>query len=139
MCSSDLVPVRLEIDPSYFGEPNDLDRFVAAVEATREFLGRGPLGTIVDRELIPGPTKLEAPQVRGSILRYATTLYHYSSSCQMGVQLDRPVDPRFRLRGIEGLRICDASVLPSVLGCNPQTTLMMMAIRCADWLVGERN
>jgi choline dehydrogenase len=55
----------------------------------------------------------------------------------MGLDRQAPVDPEFRLRGIERLRVCDASVLPVIPGSNPQTTIMMMAMRLAALLLEE--
>jgi choline dehydrogenase-like flavoprotein len=55
----------------------------------------------------------------------------------MGIDPIHPVDPQLKLRGFEGLRICDASVFPKILGCNPQTTVMVLAMRLAHWLHEE--
>jgi choline dehydrogenase-like flavoprotein len=92
---------------------------------------------LIEEEIAPGPKRVTSESLASHFERFATTLYHYSSTCPMGVDPTNPVDPRFKLRGIDGLRICDASVFPKILGCNPQTTIMMLAMRLGDWLLDE--
>jgi choline dehydrogenase len=84
---------------------------------------------------MPGEKRIDEDQIAKSIARFATTIYHYVGSCKMGASVnDSVVDTRFRVHGVDGLHVCDASTLPSIVSANPQSTVMMMAYRLANWL-----
>lgn len=129
------IPMR--IDPGYGSDDGDLQAYLKAIESTREFFHRETWKDLFEEEISPGPKRVTSESVSKHFAKFATTLYHYCGTCQMGLDPSAPVDSRFRLRGIDGLRICDASVFPRILGCNPQTTLMMLAMRLGDWLLEE--
>lgn len=129
--------IPLRIDPGYVSDDGDLQAYLKAIESTREFFHRETWKDLFEEEISPGPKRVTSQSVSKHFAKFATTLYHYCGTCQMGLDPSAPVDSRFRLRGIDGLRICDASVFPRILGCNPQTTLMMLAIRLGDWLFEE--
>lgn len=135
--SCDSGRVALLIDPRYLSESDDWEAFKRAIDWSREFFHQPLWQVLLDEELAPGLKRSSDESLRNHFERFATTLYHYSGSCAMGLDPSAPVDPRFTLRGIDGLRICDASVFPSILGCNPQTTIMMLAMRLASWLIEE--
>lgn len=129
--------VSLAIDPQYLSNTEDWDDYLRAIRWTREYFSNPIWQEIIEQEVAPGLKRDSDDSIRSHFARFATTLYHYSGSCSMGKEPGAPADSRFRLRGIEGLRICDASVFPKILGCNPQTTIMMFAMRLADWLIEE--
>jgi choline dehydrogenase len=129
--------ISLRIDPGYLSDEGDRQATIHAIHTTREFFRRGIWDDLIEEEIAPGPKRVTSESLASHFERFATTLYHYSSTCPMGVDPTNPVDPRFKLRGIDGLRICDASVFPKILGCNPQTTIMMLAMRLGDWLLDE--
>lgn len=136
--------VELQVDPNYFGDPGDLEALHDAVLWTRGLVNR-----LIDpedgaeleessflrgiEEMFPGKARGEE-FVDATMRKFSTTLYHYSSSCRLGCDPIAPVDSWLRVKGLEGLYVCDASVLPSVLGCNPQATVQLLAKRLATWL-----
>lgn len=135
---------ELLIDPNYLGDEEDYVALRKAVHSTREHLRRliqvsdsaeyerGACPRVLE-EVFPGGARGEET-VAATIRKFSTTLYHYSSSCRFGVDPLAPVDTELRVKGLEGLYVCDASVFPSVLGCNPQATVQVLAKRLADWL-----
>jgi choline dehydrogenase-like flavoprotein len=129
--------IAVQIDPGYLSDPWDWDAYLQAIQWSREFFERSDWNAWIEEEIAPGPKRIGFDSLGHHVSRFATTLYHYSGSCSMGRDPEYPVDPRFKLRGIDGLRVCDASVFPRILGCNPQTTIMMLAMRLGDWLVEE--
>ena len=134
-CNQRSIPLR--IDPGYLSDNRDKQAYFKAIQLTREFFHRDIWNDLLEEEIAPGPKRVTSESLASHFERFATTLYHYSGTCQMGIDSKAPVDPRFKLRGIEGLRICDASVFPEILGCNPQTTIMMLAMRLGDWLLED--
>ena len=125
----------VRIDPNYLSEPEDRAAFLRAIHWTREFFHRAPWQDLFEEELMPGPKRTSDEALLAHLERFATTLYHYTGTCAMGLDPQAPVDPDFRLRGIDRLRVCDASVFPAIPGSNPQTTIMMMAMRLAALLL----
>jgi choline dehydrogenase-like flavoprotein len=124
----------VRIDPNYLGDTADYNRMLEAIQWTRKAIG-DLLGLHKQAaEIFPGDSRKVPQEVGAALRKFATTLYHYSSSCQMGSDPQSPVDSRLRLKGIDGLYVCDASVLPSVPGCNPQALVQMLAKRLATWL-----
>jgi len=129
--------MTLAIDPQYLSNEEDWADYLRAIRWTRDYFSNSVWQDLIEQEVAPGPKRDSDDSIRSHFARFATTLYHYSGSCSMGGDPGAPTDTRFRLRGVEGLRICDASVFPRMLGCNPQTTIMMFAMRLADWLIEE--
>ena len=125
------------IDPGYLTDTKDWPAFLQAIRWSRDFFHQQGWSDLLEHEMLPGFKRQSDEAIRSHFERFVTTLYHYSGSCAMGADPAAPVDPQFKFRHIDRLRICDASVLPNILGCNPQTTLMMMAIRLAGWLAEE--
>ncbi len=124
----------VRIDPNYFGDKADYNRMLEAIQWTRKAIDDS-LGLATQAaEVFPGDSRRETEDVGAALRKFATTLYHYTSSCQMGSDPSSPVDSRLRLKGIDGLYVCDASVLPSVPESNPQATVQMLAKLLATWL-----
>lgn len=135
---------ELLIDPNYLGDEADYVALREAVLSTRRILkslvqfsdtsecelGANPR---VAEEVFPGESRGDET-VAVTIRKFSTTLYHYSSSCRFGVDRLAPLDTQLRVKGLDGLYVCDASVLPSVLGCNPQATVQVLAKRLATWI-----
>lgn len=126
---------ELAIDPAYLASPDDLSRLLAAVQQTRSIFDGDSFLELVGDELLPGAKRQRDDQVATAIARFATTIYHYAGTCGMGSERTGVVDEKFRVRGVDGLWVCDASAMPRLVCCNTQATVMMMAYRLAEWLV----
>ena len=125
---------KVAIDPAYLSASADLSELLQAVQWTRAQFESGPMSELVGHELLPGAKRGSDEQLAKSIARYATTIYHYAGTCRMGTASAGVVDSRFKVHGIEGLWVCDASAMPTLVSCNTQATVMMMAYRLAQWL-----
>jgi len=125
---------KLEVDPAYLTSANDLPRLLTAVQQTRSIFEGDSFFELVGDELMPGTKRQTDEQVAASIARFATTIYHYAGTCGMSRQQTGVVDGKFKVRGVDGLWVCDATAMPRLVCCNTQATVMMMAYRLAEWL-----
>lgn len=127
------------IDLNLLDAPEDCDALVRAVKLVRELLGQGPISALSGAEISPGVDIKNDDALRDWIRRTVRGAYHPAGTCRMGAD-DNPeavVDPQFRVRGIAGLRVVDASVMPRVTNANTSAPCMMMAERAADLILGR--
>jgi choline dehydrogenase len=117
-------------------EPEDLAALVTGVELAREIAGAEPLRAVRGREIYPGAEIRDDADVEDFVRRSVELLYHPSGTCRMG-GADAVLDPELRVRGIEGLRVVDASVFPIVPGGNTNAPTIMVAERAADLIKGR--
>jgi len=129
----------LLIDPAYFTEPADLSDFVAGVRHIREVAAQPPLRDALGPELSPGAACQTDAQITAAIRAEATTGHHPVSTCRMGRDNDpgAVLDNCFRVYGVEGLRVVDASAFPNQISGNPNAAIIMMAERAADMMMGR--
>ena len=114
------------IFPDYFSEPEDLHALARSVRRMREIL-RGPaIHDLIEAELTPGAIDNDQASVEEDIRARAATYFHPSGSCRMGSDSAAVLDPRLHVRGIEGLRVADASIMPAALNaCTHAPTIMI--------------
>jgi choline dehydrogenase len=100
------------LDPAYFRAPEDMETMIAAVRLARRVAGAAPLAGFGNRELSPGRRVEEDGALASFIRKNAITTFHFAGTCRMGSDAGAAVDERLRLRGLAGLRVADASVIP---------------------------
>ncbi|MCK9247679.1 MAG: GMC family oxidoreductase N-terminal domain-containing protein [Solirubrobacteraceae bacterium] len=133
--SDPLAPPRFLTN--VFDEPEDLDAMVAAVRSAREIAAAEPLASTVVSEIKPGAQEETDEDLRAAIRRRIEMIYHPVGTCRMGVDEDAVVDPELRVRGLEGLRVIDASVMPVIPGGNTNAPTIMIGERGADLVRGR--
>jgi choline dehydrogenase-like flavoprotein len=127
-----------EIDPHYFEDDSDLETLVRGVEMSRAIAATKPFSDYLRGEATPGPKVKTPSEIRAAIRLYAKTVYHPVGTCRMGVDPMAVVDPDLRLRGgISGLRVADASIMPSIVGGNTNAPSIMIGERAADFVRGS--
>ncbi|HFE45633.1 MAG TPA: GMC family oxidoreductase [Nannocystis exedens] len=126
------------IDPAYLTESADLEAMIKGVEFARRMANAEPLRRFGNRELIPGRRCQSDRSLRAFIRKNAMTTYHFASTCRMGDDEDSVVDGRLRVRGVQGLRIADASVMPELPVSALNAPSMMIGWRAARFLLEER-
>ncbi len=124
------------IDFQYLADPADVDVLAEGSEMTREIMRSKAFGRAIKKEIAPGADKI-GPSLRETILNRATSVYHGVGTCRMGVDDLAVVSPDLKVRGIEGLRVCDASVMPSITGGNTNAPAIMIGERGADLVLGR--
>lgn len=125
------------IDPHYLEDPADRRFLLEAVRLTREIMASPPLRSTVTGELHPGPAFSGDAELERELPMRVHTAYHPVGTCRMGTDERAVVDPALRVRGIEGLRVADASIMPNVIGGNTNAACMMIGERCADLLLAQ--
>ncbi len=120
------------IDPNYLADPYDLEMTIASVRMMREIMAQPAFHHFLKREHLPGA----GADLEDFVRRAGRTAYHPVSACRMGTDAMAVVDPELRVRGIAGLRVCDSSIMPSVVSSNTNAPTMMIAERATDFLRG---
>lgn len=117
------------IDPAYLDDPRDLEVLVAGVHRGREIAATEPFAALAVEELAPGRAVTDVAEwVRENVV----TMHHPTSTAAMGGDPEAVCDPLLRVRGVAGLRVVDASVLPRVPRGNTQAPILAIAERAAD-------
>lgn len=113
------------IDFQYLADPADLEVLGEGSEMAREIFASPAFKGAIKEEIHPGE-KLRGQELRDAILNRATSVYHGVGTCRMGVDELAVVGPDLKVRGVEGLRVCDASIMPSITGGNTNAPAIMI-------------
>jgi choline dehydrogenase len=120
------------IDPNYYADPHDLHAFAAGLRATRDIGRAAALDPWRAEEVLPGPDVNDDASLRAYLRRNLQTYAHPGGTCRIGTDEHAVVDTDLRVRGISGLRVADASVMPSAPSANTNATVYAIAERAAD-------
>jgi choline dehydrogenase-like flavoprotein len=112
---------------------------VAAVRLGRQILSAPSMAAFSKTELVPGPSVQSEAEIIADIRQRAETIYHPVGTCRMGRDSESVVDPSLRVRGVEGLRVVDASIMPTLVAGNTNAPTMMIAERAAGIILGEQE
>jgi choline dehydrogenase-like flavoprotein len=126
------------IDPRFFSDTRDLDLLIDGVKMVRHILDAPSLALHGGTELYTHAGQSDA-ELRRTIAEHADTIYHPVATCRMGGDARSVVDPQLRVRGVTGLRIVDASVMPTLIGGNTNAPSVMIGERAADWIAASRR
>ncbi len=124
------------IDFQYLADPSDLEVLGEGSELVREIIAGSAFKGSVKEEIHPGKD-LKGQALRDAILNRATSVYHGVGTCRMGVDELAVVGPDLKVRGVEGLRVCDASIMPSITGGNTNAPAIMIGERGASLVLGK--
>ncbi|RWB06511.1 GMC family oxidoreductase N-terminal domain-containing protein [Mesorhizobium sp.] len=125
------------IDPNYWSDPYDRDMSIKGLRLAREIMRQKALAAYVLREVLPGPTLTSDDELFDYACRSSKTDHHPVGTCRMGHDAMSVVTPDLRLRGIEGLRVCDASVMPRIPSSNTNAPTIMVGEKGADLILGR--
>jgi choline dehydrogenase len=126
-----------DIDPAYYDDQMDLDAMLAGARRLLETVRTDPLARYVDRPFRPDRVTPGDSELVEHIRRETQTLYHPVGTCAMGSGEQAVVDPELRVRGVDGLRVADASVMPVVPRGNTNAPTVMIGEKAADLLQGR--
>jgi choline dehydrogenase len=123
------------LDPQYLAEPADASALLASLRLSREIGHARALKDWRAAEIAPGPDVRTDEDLLEYGLRNLITYHHQAGTCKMGIDSMAVTTPDLRVRGVPGLRVADASVMPSVTSGNTNAPTIMIAERCADFLL----
>ena len=124
------------IDPNFLAEDADIETMLAGTRLARDIMAGAPLAPYRGEELYTGGARSDDELV-DCMRRRSDTIYHPVGTCRMGVDAGAVVDPALRVAGIGGLRVADASVMPTLIGGNTNAPSIMIGERAADLLLGR--
>ncbi|MFC9639287.1 GMC family oxidoreductase [Streptomyces mirabilis] len=132
--------VKPALDFRYFTDEDDYDgrTLVEGIRIARRIARTEPLAGWLKREVCPGPEVTDDEELSAYARQVAHTVYHPAGTCRMGATDDplAVVDPELRVRGLDGLRIADASVFPTMPAVNPMIGVLMVGEKCAELIGG---
>ena len=133
---------RIEDKPgiraNYLDHPNDIRVMLGAAHLGRRIAAQAPLAALIEEELRPGPAAATDEAILDNIRATAGTVFHPCGTAKMGTDPMAVLDPELRVRGIEGLRVADASAFPLIPSPNIQPAVMLVAERLAEFMKRER-
>lgn len=125
------------VDPNYLAEPADWVGTRAGIAMARDILATRALRDLDVDELEPGPLVTDERGLRGYVNKRSRTSYHPVGTCAMGTGDEAVVDPQLRVRGLEGLRVVDSSIMPRLVSGNTMAASYMIGEKGSDLILGR--
>lgn len=126
-----------EIQPNLLGDPHDLDMLVEAVAFSRRLLATRAFAAHVIQERSPGPAVKERSELEDFIRQTAGTAYHSAGTAKMGMDQAAVVDPRLRVIGVDGLRVADSSIIPTLPSGNTNAISIAIGEKASDLILED--
>ena len=128
---------KVKIVTNFLTAPNDLPTLRQGVRIAREVAAQPPLAPFRGAETSPGPKIQSDAEIDNWIRNVAATANHPASTCMMGTGPGAVVDPQFRVHGVDGLRVVDASAMPDLVSAHINACVLMMAEKASDLIRGK--
>lgn len=125
------------IQPRFLSAEEDRKVAARAIELTRRIMSAPALQPYRPEEVLPGPSATTEAELEEAAGRIGTTIFHPVGTCRMGSDEGAVVDPQLRVRGVRGLRVADASVMPTITSGNTNSPTLMIAERAAAWILRD--
>jgi choline dehydrogenase-like flavoprotein len=125
------------IDPRFFSAAEDLDVLLRGFKLSRRILEAPAFDKYRGTELMPGAAVQSDEQLKDFIRKTSATAFHPVGTCRMGNDPWAVVDAQLRVHGVEGLRVVDASIMPTIIGGNTNAPVIMIAEKAADMILGN--
>ena len=135
LASADPMAAPL-IDPNYWADPYDREMSIRGLKLAREIMAQDALKPYVLAERLPGPEVRTDADYFAYACAHAKTDHHPAGTCRMGADPAAVVDPTLRFNGIQGLRVVDASIMPTLISSNTNAAAIMIAEKAADMIKG---
>ena len=125
------------IQPRYLSTQFDIDTILAGIKLQRKIMGQKAMQHYIAEERIPGPATASDAELLAYARETGTTIFHPTSTCRMGADPSAVVDERLRVRGLGGLRVIDASIMPTVVSGNTNAAVVMIAEKGAAMILED--
>ncbi|WP_323008052.1 GMC family oxidoreductase [Pseudorhodobacter sp.] len=127
------------ITANYLDHPDDIAVMLNGLKIARRVMAAPAMASQIRAEVLPGASVQSDADLIADIRARAETIYHPVGTCRMGQDAASVVDPQARVRGVTGLRVVDASIMPALIAGNTNAPTMMIAENVADMMVGARD
>ena len=128
---------RPTINTNYLSDPRDVEAICKGMMKIRKIIAQPSLAPFAPKECQPGPNVVAADALEGYLRGSASTVYHPVGTCRMGVDDEAVVDPRLKCRGVNNLRIADASIMPVITSGNTNAPAIMIGEKAADMVLQD--
>jgi choline dehydrogenase-like flavoprotein len=125
------------IDPNYWGDAYDRKISIEGFRIARRIMASPAFRPFVLAERLPGPQAQTDAEIAAYACKFSKTDYHPVGTCKMGVDAMAVVNTSLRVRGLEGLRVCDSSVMPRLVSSNTNAATIMIAEKASDQILGK--
>ncbi|MGY4879625.1 GMC family oxidoreductase [Vreelandella aquamarina] len=132
-CADPLAPARIEAN--YLSHPDDVEVMLKGLKIARRIMAAPALSTRIKAEIAPGESLQSDEALIEYIKAFSETVYHPVGTCRMGQDAACVVDPEARVKGVQGLRVVDASIMPAIIAGNTNAPTMMIAENVADMML----
>ena len=122
------------IDPNFLSDRDDMARMIRGIKLTRNILAQPAMVALGGKELTTSARAQTDAEIEQFIRDHADTIYHPAGTCRMGNSPLDVVDAQLRVHGLEGLRVVDASIMPTLVSGNTNAPVMMIAEKAADMI-----
>jgi choline dehydrogenase-like flavoprotein len=129
------APVR--IVQNFLATDKDVATIREGVKMARDLASRKGMDPFRGREMAPGPDCRTDAEIDAFVRRTAITAHHPCATCRMGTDENAVLDPALRVRGVEGLRVVDASAMPDLVSGNINACVLMIAEKASDLILGR--
>ncbi len=128
---------RAGIHTNYLSDDRDIELLTAGMRRVREIMKQPAIAKRVVAELEPGPACTSADDLEKYLRATTSTVYHPVGTCRMGADDAAVLDPQLKLRGVEGVRVIDASIMPTITSGNPNAPCIMIGEKGADLVLAD--
>ncbi len=127
------------ISPRYMTAAADRDCMIRGMHLTRKIMGQSAIKRYVAEERLPGPSVMSDEGLLAYARDTGTTIFHPTSTCRMGSDVTAVVDERLRVHGFTGLRVADASIMPTVVSGNTNAACVMIGEKASDMILADAS
>jgi choline dehydrogenase len=127
------------VNPNYLSEQEDVDVLVAGIELARKFSQTNAMSKFYDMEIAPGKDAVTKAQLEEYIRNVASTVWHPVGTCKMGIDDMSVVNQDLSVIGVEGLRVADASIMPTITSGNTNAAAIMIGEKAADYILNTKS
>jgi choline dehydrogenase len=127
------------VDPNFLADPYDVKTAVEGVRISREIMSQSAFAPFIRKEHFPGDAADGPGGFEAHARQCGRTSYHPVGTCKMGVDKMSVVDPELRVYGIDGLRVCDSSIMPRLVSSNTNAAAIMIAEKAGDMIRRAAN
>jgi choline dehydrogenase len=122
------------IDPAFLTDDADVQKMIKAFKLTERVMKEEPLASLVKKRVFPQKDCQSDEDIIEELRSHSDTIYHPVGTCAMGVGEAAVVSPELKVKGVEGLRVVDASIMPTLIGGNTNAPTIAIAEKASDMI-----